>query len=69
MSALSTLQTEVAENREVMASAVVLLKGLKEKLDEAIASGDPAELQKLSDELDANTNALASAVTENTPAG
>ncbi len=68
MSALTTLQTEVAENKEVMSSAVVLLKGLKDKLDEAIASGDPAALKALSDELDANTNALAAAVTANTPA-
>jgi hypothetical protein len=51
----------------VMASAVLLLQGLKTRLDEAIASGDPAALMALSAELDANTNALAAAVTQNTP--
>ena len=68
MSALTDLQTEVAENKTVMGSAVALLEGLKAKLDEAIASGDPAALQALSAELDANTNALANAVSANTPA-
>lgn len=68
MSALDTLKTEVSETKTVMASAVTLLQGLKAKLDEAIASGNPAELQALSDELDTNTNALAAAITTNTPA-
>lgn len=67
MSALTDLQTEVAENKEVMGSAVILLQGLKTRLDEAIASGDPAALAALSAELDSNTNALAAAVQANTP--
>lgn len=68
MAALDDLRTEVEENKTVMASAVALLQGLKAKLDEAIASGDPAELKRLSDELDTNTTALAGAVSANTPA-
>lgn len=68
MAALDTLKTEVAETTTVMASAVALLQGLKAKLDEAIASGDPAALAALSAELDTNTNALAAAITANTPA-
>lgn len=63
---LETLTTEVAETKTVMASAVTLLQGLKAKLDEAI--GNPAALAALSAELDTNTNALAAAITANTPA-
>jgi hypothetical protein len=69
MGELDTLKTEVSETKTVMASAAALLSGLKAKLDEAIASGDPAALQALSDELNTETNALAAAVAANTPAG
>ncbi|MEO6588946.1 MAG: hypothetical protein ABIP06_06430 [Pyrinomonadaceae bacterium] len=68
MSALDNLRREVGETKTVAASAVALLRGLKAKLDEAIASGDPAAIQALADEIDTDTNALAAAVTENTPA-
>jgi chromosome segregation ATPase len=63
---LQTLQQEVAENNTVMQSAITLLQGLKQRLDDAAT--DPAALKQLSDELDANTNALAAAVAANTPA-
>jgi len=62
---LQTLQQEVAENNTVMQSAIALLQGLKQRLDEA--GTDPAALAQLSADLDANTNALAEAVTANTP--
>lgn len=65
MTDLTTLQTEVAENAEVIASAVTLLKGLKEQLD--AAGTDPVKLKELSDALDSQTNSLAAAVAENTP--
>lgn len=68
MSALDTLKTEVAQNTEVIASAVTLINGLKAKLDAAIASGDPAQLEALSASLDSSSNALAAAVATNTPA-
>jgi len=45
----------------------VLIKGFKAALEEAIAAGDPAAITALSQELDASTNELAAAVTENTP--
>ncbi len=67
MSALDDLRTEVAESKTVSESAVLLLQGLKEQLDDAIASGDPAALTQLSADLDAQTNRLAAAVTANTP--
>lgn len=65
---LNTLKTEVAENKEVIGSAILLLKGLKQRLDDAIASGDPAELTALSNALDTQSKDLAQAVVENTPA-
>ena len=68
MTVLQKLIDEVAETKAVNQSAVALLQGLKTKLDEAIASGDPAVLQALADDLDASTNSLATAVAANTPA-
>ena len=68
MAALDDLKREVAETKTISASAIALIEGLKAKLDEAIATGDPAALQALSDELDTQGNALAAAVTANTPA-
>lgn len=68
MSALSDLQKEVTETGTVVDSAITLLRGLKEALDAAIASGDPAALAALSAELDTKTNALAAAISANTPA-
>lgn len=64
---LETLTQEVSETNTVMGSAITLLQGLKTRLDEAIASGNPAALQALSDSLDTNTNALAEAIQTNTP--
>jgi septal ring factor EnvC (AmiA/AmiB activator) len=63
---LDKLTQEVAENKTVMASAVTLLQGLKQRLDEA--GTDATKLAELSAELDSNTNALAAAVAANTPA-
>lgn len=65
---LSELQTKVEANTAVSDSAVVLLQGLKAKLDEAIASNDPAMLKALSDALGADTQELAAAIATNTPA-
>ena len=64
---LNELQQKVAANGDVTQSAITLLQGLKAKLDEAIASGDPAALQALSDSLGAQDQALADAITQNTP--
>lgn len=63
---LETLTTEVEETKTVVDSAIVLIKGLKEKLD--AAGTDPAKLKALSDSLDTKTNELAEAVAANTPA-
>jgi hypothetical protein len=45
-----------------------MLNGLKERLDAAIASGDPAALVALSASLGTDTQELADAVAANTPA-
>lgn len=66
---LDDLKANVTANTGVVQSAVVLLQGLKAALDSAIASGDPAQLKALSDQLGSDTQNLAAAVAANTPAG
>lgn len=62
---LERLTAEVAENTEVIASAVTLIEGLAEEIRNNAAN--PAKLNELADKLDAQSNALAAAVTANTP--
>jgi hypothetical protein len=68
MATIDNLRTEVQENTNATQAAITLLNGLKQRLDEAIASGDMTQVQALSDELSGNTDALAAAVAANTPA-
>ena len=65
---LADLQAKVTASGDATDAAVILLKGLKDKLDAAIASGSPAALQALSDSLGTNTDELAAAILVNTPA-
>lgn len=70
---IDVLVTEVSETKTVHESAIALLSGLKTRLDAAIAELaalgiDNATLNQLSTDLDTSTNALADAVTANTPA-
>ena len=67
MATLEEVQAEVTAQTDVVASATTLLTGLKTALDAAIASGDPAAVQAISDAIGANTAALAASVSENTP--
>jgi hypothetical protein len=46
---------------------VSLLQGLKQQLDDAIATGDMSAVQALSDQLGANDVNLAAAIAANTP--
>lgn len=66
---LQALQDEVAQAISVEQSAVTLINGLAAQIAALIAAGnnDPA-LQQLHDQLKAGTDALAAAVTTNTPA-
>ena|SRR5579859_1342564 len=65
---LTQLQNDVASEGNVVQSAITLLQGLKSQLDAAIASNDPAALDALSQQLEAQTQSLANAVAANTPA-
>lgn len=65
---LATLQTQVAQNTNVEQSAITLLQGLKQALDDAIASNNPQALTDLSTSLGTSAAALAAAITANTPA-
>lgn len=65
---LEDLKAAVAKDTEVDQSAITLLQGLKQKLDDAIASGDPAQLTALSQQLGSNAQALSDAIVANTPA-
>jgi hypothetical protein len=65
---MDDLTAKVHANTDLLTSAVTLIQGLKTALDAAIASGDPAQLQALSDELGTSDAALAAAIAANTPA-
>jgi ABC-type transporter Mla subunit MlaD len=62
MADLAALQAEVNENTDVTQSAIALISGLSQQLKDAIASNDPAAVQAVVDQLDANTTSLADAV-------
>lgn len=66
MADLTTLQTAVSRVSTVEQSAVELIKQIAAQL--AASASDPAAVQALADELNAHADALAAAVTENTPA-
>lgn len=63
---LDDLTVEVSETKTIQESAIVLLKGLKTRLDEA--GTDPVKLKALRDDLNTSGDALAQAIVENTPA-
>lgn len=64
--ALDKLTLEVAETKEVMASAVVMIAGLADQI--RALKDDPAALEALAGELDGAQAALAAAISANTPA-
>lgn len=71
--ALDRLKAEIAENKTVTDSVLALVQSVSTQLRELsdkVKAGEAseAEIAALADELDANTNALAGAVTANTPA-
>lgn len=63
---MEELVAQIAKNREVEASATVLINGFQARLD--AAGVDPVKLKALRDDLAANADALAAAVLANTPA-
>lgn len=62
---LDDLKSQVTAMQGVVDSVVTLLNGLHAKLDAALASGDPAKIQEISDALKAEADALAAAVAAN----
>lgn len=68
MLTLQDILAKVQAEETVEASIIALLTTVKSELDAAIASGDPTQLQALSDKLDADTKAMSDAVVANTPA-
>lgn len=66
---LDALRAAVAANTTVTGSAIELLNGLHDQLVALLAQEtiDPAQVQALADDLSAQTQALADAITENTP--
>lgn len=68
MATLDDVVAKVSALSTVNDSVIALLTDIKAKLDQAIASNDPAKLQQLSDALDAQKQKLTDAVSANTPA-
>ena len=66
MATLDALAAQVAANKTVIDSAIVLINGIAARI--AAAGADPAALAALVDDLKASDSALAAAVAANTPA-
>jgi hypothetical protein len=62
---MDRLKASVADIKGVADSAVALINGLAQQLRDAIASGNPADLTALADQLDADKQELADAITAN----
>src|SRR5215472_6796601 len=68
MATLDDVHAAVAAQTSVVAAVTTLLQQLSAQLSAAIANADdPAKLQELVDEINANANSLANAVAANTP--
>lgn len=67
MATIADLQAEVAQETDVVASVLALIDGLVLQLQAAIAAADPLAVQAVLDQMVANREALAAAVTNNTP--
>ena len=63
---LEALEVEVARNTAVDQSAIALLTGLAQKIEDM--KNDPVKLQALADEMRGSSDALAAAVVAHTPA-
>lgn len=63
--AMEHLMREVTENRDAVSAVEALIADLAQQIRDA--GGDQDALNKLADDLDANTGRLGKAVTDNTP--
>lgn len=67
MATMDDLKAAVARNTSAENSVIELLKGISQQLKDAQAANDPAAVQAVIDQIDANTAAAAAAVVANTP--
>jgi hypothetical protein len=65
---LDALKAQIEKTVSVEQGAITLLNGLKTELDQIIANNNLSQLVTLRNNLDAQTQALADAITANTPA-
>jgi hypothetical protein len=68
MATLADIQAAVAAEKTVEDSVITLLGQISQQLKDAIAANDPAAMQAVVDQIDANAKSLSDAVTANTPA-
>ena len=68
MTVMDDLKASVQRNTDAEAAVVTLLQGISQQLKDALAAGDPAAIQAVITQIDANTAAAAAAVVANTPA-
>jgi len=68
MATIAQLQASVAKETDAETAVITLLQGISQQLKDAKASGDPAALDAVIANLDANTAKLGQAVVDNTPA-
>lgn len=68
MATLNELKEQVAANTSLEQSAIVLIEGIAQKLQDLIDNGaDPVALQQMVDELKTSADALSTAIQANTP--
>lgn len=68
MASIQDVNAAVANETTVEKSVITLLQGISQQLRDAQASGDPAALDQVVSNINANTKALSDAVAANTPA-
>lgn len=68
MATINDLKAAVERNTSVDDSVLTMLTGLVQQLKDAQANNDPAAIDQLIAQLDANTQKMTDAVTANTPA-
>jgi hypothetical protein len=66
MDIIEELKAAVAKETGLEESVIVLLHDLSEKLQGAISTGNMADLQQILNQVNANADRLAQAVTDNT---
>jgi len=63
---VDALTKQIEANKTISGSAIILIQGLAAKIE--ASKNDPVALQALADSLRADDDALAAAITANTPA-